>query len=103
MQMELWNPVIKIEFSVLNITEFAKIWMDTSKVTVTVWSQIFHVDWRDPFVYSLVIPVFHSQISTAPVLHRLQALLLPLVPLDKVKNWLLVDKSRNFSIPDSFT
>ncbi len=39
-----------------------------------------------PFVYSLVVPVFHSQISTTPVLHRLQAQLLPLVPLDKVKD-----------------
>ncbi len=57
------------------------------------------------FVYSLIVSVFRSQISTAPVLHRLQASLLPLVPLDKVKDWLLTDKrlSRNFSIPDSLT
>ncbi len=46
-----------------------------------------------PFVYSLVVPVFRSQISTAPVLHSLWAPFLPLVPLDKVKDWLLTDKT----------
>ncbi len=26
-----WNPVIKMEFTTRNVTEFAKFWMDTSK------------------------------------------------------------------------
>ncbi len=48
---------------------------------------------RLPFVYSLVVPVFRSQISIAPVLQRIQAPLLPCVPLDIVKDWLLTDKT----------
>ncbi len=38
-----------------------------------------------PFVYSIIVPVFRSQISTAPEL--------PLVPLVKVKDWILADKT----------
>ncbi len=60
---------------------------------VTVTSVTTNYTQQIQFTWLLILPVFRSQISTAPVLHRLQAPLLPLVPLDKVKDWLLTDKT----------
>ncbi len=67
------SPVIKSTIS----THFSR--------TVTVWSVLTHLTLL-PFYYSIVVTVFRSQISTAPVLHRLQAPLLPLVPLEKLNS-----------------
>ncbi len=72
-----------------------------SSRTVTVWSQTLLAESPEPLT---VCQHYHRSCVSLPDLHRLQALLLLLVPRDKVKDWLLTDKTLwNVSIPVSLT